>query len=234
MLPVTISLYRRFLAKPIAQRTKVTFVEAADDEEFVEPLKKTLLWRELSGDTAMTVQMATARIDSIPNSIGEVVDHKLQEHSKALSANVASNLENLAKAVDQSLDSRIGQIEAKLTGRGKINAFGGDPKAAQAAGVDSRKMNQIIQVLDDQTGGGASLMAKARQLADAMESAGESGLADWIDEHPEAIPKVERMIRANPRLAARLQQMEARMLGESGGGAASGNRGATGRAGIER
>lgn len=230
MLPVTISLYRRFLAKPIAQRTKTTFVEAADDEEFVAPLKNTLLWRELCGETALTVQMATSRIDSIPNSIGEVVDRKLAEHGKALSANVASNLEGLAQAMDKSLDSRMSQIDEKLV---KARRFGGDPVAAQEKGVESRRVNQIVQVLDDQTGGGQTMLAKARQLADAMESAGQSDLADWIDEHPDAIPKVERLIRANPRLAARLQAAQDRLMG-AGGGAVRGSGPASGHAGIER
>ena len=58
MFSVTLMLYRRFLKKPIAAETKQTFLNAADDDEFVDPLRQTKLWTELSGETAGQIQLA--------------------------------------------------------------------------------------------------------------------------------------------------------------------------------
>lgn len=207
MLPVTISLYRRFLAKPIAQKTKTTFVEASDDEEFVESLKATRLWKELSGDTALTVQMATQRIDSIPNSIGEVVDRRLDETTKALGNHFSQEFE---KAV-RCMQAQISGLEEKALG---ARRFAGDPAAAQAKGVESRKVNQIVNILEEQVNG-PSLVAKATELGDFLASVGQPELADWLAENQDAVTKVERRIRANPQLAARLQQYQQRFAGGS-------------------
>lgn len=212
MFPLTLTLYRRFLKAPIADQTKKTFVEAADDEEFVVPLKNTLLWRELTGDTVHQVQLVAARVDSIPSSIGEVVGARLDESAKTLGNHFSDNLD----AAVAHIQKRIDAIEERfMTGKRFGNPDAMSPQEAQAKGVEARRVNQIVTVLEEHVSG-PTWAAKARELGDFLEAVGQSDLADWLDEHQDKIQQIERKIRANPQLAARLQQMQKRNAGGRG------------------
>lgn len=209
MLPVTISLYRRFLSKPIAQKTKSTFVEAANDPSFVEPLKETLLWRELSGDTALTVQMATSRIDSIPNSIGEVVDQRLESATKVMGNHVSQVVEGAVAHIQ----GRINEVESKLASR---RGFA-DPSSSQEKSVESRKVNQIVNTIEEAVAG-PTWEAKVREVSELLEAVGQTDLAEWLEENPGKIATVERKIRSNPRLAKLVSDFQQRHSGRGAPG----------------
>ena len=215
-------LMAKHVAGPRAKTLMVNVLkgETEEDEEIVREIRQHLIRPELQSMTITLPQDLRALpelVSSIPQNLGEVIQGQLDESTKTLGNHFSCNLDGAVAA----LNNRITEIESKMTGRAR---FSGDPQAAQSKSVESRCVNQIVDTLDAQAGGNASLMAKARQLAAFLSDVGEDDLADWLDEHPDAIPKVERRIRANPALAQRIQAIQDRLAGAggaSGGGAAS-------------
>lgn len=203
MFPVTILCYRRFLAPYFAQKTKTTFVDACDDEDFVNPMKETLLWRELAGENAGIIQLATARIDNVPSSMGEVVRKDLDTAVKTLGNHFSQEFTNAVNHLQTHIDNAIASAV-------KARRFGGDPAAAQEKGVESRKVNQIVDALDNSINP-QFLEPKVRELADFLTSIEQPELADWLEENPGKITQVERRIRANPVLAQRIAAFQQRV-----------------------
>ena len=144
------------------------------------------------------------KLDDLPPVLQGAIDTS----TKALSANVAGNLDDAV----HSIQAQILQVESKLTGRRGFAAPGADPSAAQEKGTESKHVNHIVDVLDGATGG-ANWTQRARNLSGLLQELGDESASDWLDEHPDAIAKIEKRVRANPNLAARLQKLEARMAG---------------------
>lgn len=148
-------------------------------------------------------------VSSIPQSVGEVMSSRLEDGLKDLGNHFSQNLEAAVNNIKQQV---AGVEERFLAGR----RFGGDPKEAQAKGVESRKVNQIVDTLEAQVMG-PSIAAKVNELAQFLVEVGQADLADWLDENHQAITAIERRIRANPALAARLQQYQQKLHGGGGG-----------------
>lgn len=120
-----------------------------------------------------------------------------------------SSLAQFGDGVSLSLNSIAQTIAPK--------AFrGGDASENQAKGVESRKINQIVNALDAGTamGGAQNMMQYAYDLAGFLESVGEPSLAEWLSENPNKLPQIYERIKRIPGLAQRLQAFEQRMAAQ--------------------
>lgn len=154
------------------------------------------------------------QLGSLPGNLGEVIKSQGEDQVKSLAEYFASNLEGAVN----NIKSQIASMEEKYI---QARRFGGDPKEAQAKGVESRKVNQIVQTLEDHVTG-PGIAAKVNELAAFLMEVGQPELADWLDENHQAISAIERRIRANPQLAARLQAYQAKLQGGHAGSHSSG------------
>jgi hypothetical protein len=130
-----------------------------------------------------------------------------------------------------SLEAKIDSFLPKLPSAAH---FAGDPKGAQAAGVEARKINQIMQTLEAGAGTGGNLLGAVNDLAGILETLGEPSLADWLQNNPETLPKIYSRLSRNPRLAQGLAQLEAKMTGGLPGAPMSRGNGGMMNPGIQR
>lgn len=162
-----------------------------------------------------TVNSLKVQVETIPQSLADVMQIQMEEHTKTLGNHFSQQLTDGIQAVQK----QIGEVEAKVT---NARRFGGDPSGSQTKSVESRRCNQVVEALDRHTGGGSDLMAKARMVSGFLEDVGETDLADWLDANPDSIPNIERRIRSMPSLAKRLNELQARfdkaVAGQPNGG----------------
>jgi len=166
------------------------------------------------GDVKTTIAELESRVNGLP----AVIEDKFLKLQGGLRESFVSFGDTLAK----NLELLIPKLPPRIP-------FAGDPKGAQAAGVDSKKVNQIVNALELGVGTQGNLIGAINEVAGLLEQFGSPDLADWLQENPDKLPMIYARLQRNPRLAQGIAKMEQRLAG----GAPPGNGGMRGSRGGE-
>lgn len=132
----------------------------------------------------------------------EGIPNYLEDRLSKVSANMSENFVLLQKALDQRID------EFKKIQTGTIGTIV-DPREAQVASVQKRKVNEIVNRLDEaalgQTFGG--------RMAMILDSLGEPAMKEWMMDHPQAYPMLVQEIKRRPALASRMDAIMGQVEG---------------------
>lgn len=131
-----------------------------------------------------------SKLDGIPQYLELRLDK--------VSANLSENMIRLQTSIDQRLDPLI----KVLPNIGRVSNLG-DPTQAQEASVQKRKVNEIVNKLDEAALGSSF----GGRMAQILDSLGYPDLKDWMTEHPEAYPMLVQEMKRHPALAARMDQI---------------------------
>ena len=165
------------------------------------------------GDIKTTFAELDARVNALPGMVEDKIlkiQGGLRESFTIFSDGVVKHLE--------ALECIIPKLPPSLQG-------GTDPRAAQAAGVEARKINQIITTLEGGVVTGGDIVGAANDLGQVLAELGEPNLQEWLVEHPTAIPKVYAIAMRHPRLAKQMQAFQQRFMGGNGPAGPQGSRG---------
>lgn len=204
-----IHLFR--VARKLIRNSKASWNRAMDEISGSESRLTNMLTESIAG----IQKDVTESIRSLPSSFSDVARNDLAAVSKEHTQFLVNEFE---KAV-QCVQTQIAGVEEKMLGKMSMR-LGGDPTAAQAASVEARRMNQVVDTLELAVQG-PSITAKVNELAQFLTEVGQPELGDWITEHPDTIPKIERRIMSNPQLAQRLNALRGRVGGRTGTGGGS-------------
>lgn len=158
------------------------------------------------GDAKTQIAELGARVNALPVMLEDRF-LKLQGGLRESFVSFGDSLDRTLKPITALLSS------PKIAG----NQFAGDPKGAQAAGVDSRKVNQIVSALELGVGTGGNLLGAVNEVAGMLQDFGQPELADWLQENPDKLPMVYARVQRIPRLAQGLAKLEQRLAGGAPG-----------------
>ena len=154
------------------------------------------------------VKTVFAELADIKIKLGGIPNY-LEDRLTKVSANMSENFVMLQKAIDQKIE-----MVTKVP-TGTIGTIV-DPRTAQEASVQKRKVNEIVNRLDEAALG----QSFGGRMALILESLGEPAMKEWMLDHPQAYPLIMQEIKRRPALASRMDQIMGQVEGPMQGSSA--------------